>query len=455
MANKNLLTYNAKLSSVEQVYYSPVSVLPQANTVPLASIYCYLSKVDPWDDEQNPPAPTQDQKSIKKIFKNIFAVKQILSTNISPVVERFDWVSGETYEYYQDDIDMFETDANGSLIRKFYVKNRYDQVFKCLWNNNSQPSTVEPYFEPGTYGTNNIYQGSDVYKWKFIFTVDTGSKVKFMDSSWIPVPIGANTPNPTLSSAGCGSIDVINVVNTGSGYDPANSIVSVVITGDGYGAAATADVTDGSITDVIVTNPGTNYTYADIKIVSESGSGANVVGPTSPIGGHGYDPVSELGCFHVMMTAEFDGDEGGLIPTDIDFHQLGIIINPTSKSTNPYPADATIYKTTTDLVVAPGFGSYVADEIVWQGSTFETATFVGTVLSFDQASNVIRVINTTGSLTINAPVFGKTSITTRTLLTYSEPDFILQSGYMSFIENRTGIQRSADGIEQFKIVIGY
>jgi hypothetical protein len=29
------------------------------------------------------------------------------------------------------------------------------------------------------------------------------------------------------------------------------------------------------------------------------------------------------------------------------------------------------------------------------------------------------------------------------------------SGYMAFIENRTGITRSEDGIEQFKIVLGY
>ena len=82
-------------------------------------------------------------------------------------------------------------------------------------------------------------------------------------------------------------------------------------------------------------------------------------------------------------------------------------------------------------------------------------TFTATILSFDSSNNVVKLINTTGSLTTNAPVFGQTTGTTRTLLTYSTPDFIPLSGYLSYIENRTGIQRSVDGIEQFKIVLGF
>jgi hypothetical protein len=76
-------------------------------------------------------------------------------------------------------------------------------------------------------------------------------------------------------------------------------------------------------------------------------------------------------------------------------------------------------------------------------------------LSFDAATNVIRVLNTTGTPTTNGPIFGNTSKTTRTLLSYTMPNFTLFSGYMAFIENRTGIQRSPDGIEQFKFVLGY
>jgi hypothetical protein len=454
MANKNLLTHGAESRSVEQVYFSPVATLPNTN-LPVSTTYAFLSKVDAWPDPLNPPDPTQDQLAIKKIFKNIFVVKKITNNLVSAVIERIDWENNIIYSYYEDDIDMLEKNNIGLLIRRFYVKNKYDQVFKCLWNDNGAPSTVEPYFEPGVYNTSNIFQGIDGYKWKYMYTIDSGKKVTFMDEYWMPVTIDSGNTTPvSATSAGSGNIDVINVLNGGSGYDSLNAAVSIVITGDGIGAAATAEVVNGALNDVIVTNPGTGYTFANVTVTSTLGSNAVVYGPLSPIGGHGFDPLNELGCSHVMLCCEFDGRENGFIPVDIDFFQLGLLVNPVAQS-NLDRASQSIYKTTTDLVVAPGFGVYINDEIVWQGSSFETATFKATVLSFDPASNILKTINTIGTLVENAPVFGNSSLTTRTLLSYSFPDLIPFSGVITYIENRTGIQRSADGIEQIKVVLGY
>ena len=455
MANKNLLTYNSKVTQVEQLYYAPVAVLPPPISLPISTIYCFLAHIDPWDDDNNPPQPAQDQKSLKNIFKSVFVAKQIYSNNISPVIQRVDWETNVVYDYYQDDINMFAVDGYGLLELHFYVKNKYDQVFMCLWNNNGAVSTQEPYFQPGSYGTNNIYKGIDGYKWKYMYTIDVGLKEKFMDANWIPVPVGSNIPNPIQNSAGSGDIEVINVLDGGSGYDPANAAISIVISGDGSGAAASATVAGGVITDIIVTNAGGNYTFATASVVSDLGSGAVISVPVSPIGGHGFDPISELGCTRAMFTAQFNGDEGGIIPTDIDYRQVGLLINPTTLSNYPNPADGSIYKTTTDLVVAPGFGSYVPDDTVFQGTSLETATFSARVLSFDTASNVVRLINTVGTPTLNAPVFSTLTGTVRTLLSVSNPDFQTFSGYLSYVENRSGIQRSSDGIEQFRFVLGY
>ena len=238
-----------------------------------------------------------------------------------------------------------------------------------MWNNNGGPSTFEPFFEPGSYNTNNIYQNSDGYKWKYIYTIDTGLKIKFMDNTWMPVPVGKNIPNP-FSSAKAGSIDVINVTYGGALYDPANAAIFVTITGDGTGATGTAVVNEGEnkISDIIVTNPGSNYSFANVSITSDFGSGATAISPTSPIGGHSFDPISELGCHHVMFTAEFNSTEGGVIPTDVDYHQVGLLTNPTARDTAPNPANSTIYRTTTDFIVAAGLGSYISDERVYQGS---------------------------------------------------------------------------------------
>jgi hypothetical protein len=452
MANKQLLTWGSKVAQVEQAYYAP--------TAGVLTTYMFLANVDPWPDDANPPVPTQDQASIKRLFKQIFATKLVTVNDITPVIQRIDWASGTVYDYYQDNVDMFEIDVNGYLVRKFYVKNKFDQVFKCLWNNNGAASVNEPYFQPGNYSTNNIFQGADGYKWKYIYTIEIGTKVKFMDTDWLPVPAGDKTPNPLRSSAGVGSIDVINVINGGTGYAPGTSPITLTVTGDGTGATASVgSVVGGAIKDITVLTPGSNYSYANVVVTTANGSGVIISSPTSPVGGHGYDPASELGCAHVMYCVEFNGDEysSGVvnIPVDITYHQIGLVIDPVSTTTSPSTANATIYKTTTDLLVASGFGLFNSDEYVYQGPSLAAPTFKGTVVSFDTGNNVVKLINTVGTLTYNAPVFGNSSQTVRTLLTSSSPTYVSSSGYLAYVENRSGVQRSSDGIEQFKIILGF
>ena len=66
MASKSILTTNSKSYQVEQMYYAPVAVLPPPIGTNISTLYCFLSRVVPWTDEENPPQPTQDQQSIKQ-----------------------------------------------------------------------------------------------------------------------------------------------------------------------------------------------------------------------------------------------------------------------------------------------------------------------------------------------------------------------------------------------------
>lgn len=464
MAYQSLLTDYYRVSQSQQDYYAPVATLPDSNNEGISTLYCFLAKSDDWPDDNNPPTPGQSQQQLKSIYPNIFVVKKITNDNLKLVLERIDWTDGDTYDYYRDDVDMTEKDSNGFLVRRFYVRNRYNQVFKCLWNNNGQPSTDEPYFQPGSYGTNNIFMGVDGYKWKYMYVLDGKSVKDFLDSTWMPVPItlipglaySGQTLDPIETSNGFGSIDVINIITGGSGYDPANNIITVTITGDGSGAVGSAIVdANGSISDIVVTSPGSNYTYANVSISSSAGTGAEAIAFASPIGGHGYDSPSELGATQIMYAIEFNADESGIIPTDITYNQVGLIYNPLAQSSYPYFANGAIYKTTTDFVVSTGKGVYVSGEYVYQGETLDNSTFKAKILSFDTASNVIRLINTQGSYTLSSPVYGSGSGTTRTLLQVSTPDYIKYSGYISYIENRSSITRSTDGIEQFKFVLQY
>jgi hypothetical protein len=351
-------------------------------------------------------------------------------------------------------------------------------VFKCLWNNNGGPATVEPFFQPGTYQTNNIFaNGGDGYKWKYMYTIDAGSKRSFMDASWMPVAVGQNTPQPYNTSAQSGDIEVINVTNGGTGYDPVNSYIVVAVTGDGQGAVAnitSAQITNGVITDIIV-KPGysgnsytyanvavTAYTSANMKYPSPLGSGVTAIAPVSPVGGHGYDPVSELNCNHLMFTCEFNGTENGVLPVSgVTYRQIGLLISPqmigvVNGATAPVLANGSIYNTTTQITVSAGAGNvFSPDEVAVEYDSNGNFLFQGTVVSFDSTANILYLINTLGTPSTGYNIKGSTSGASRTVFNISNSALIPFSGYLTYVENRPGIQRSADSIEQFKFVLGY
>ena len=454
-ANSSLLLYGSKIYEVLQYYYAP-SATALGGTSAVNTLYAFIGKVTPWDDPYNPPVPTQDQYSLKQVFKNIVATKKITSADISPVLPRRDWVSGVVYDYYDDKTDMFPT-------KNFYVRNRYDQVFKCLWNDHDTPSTVEPQLSPGTFDSTFLTQTSDGYKWKFLYSINAGAKQRFLDENWMPVPAGQFVPNPTITNAGIGSVDVINITTVGQGYDALGT--QITIDGDGFGANASPVVNAaGYLTDVVVTNIGSDYTYANPVISVLSGYNtpnvaAVAISPVSPVGGHGLDPISELGCDSVMISLNLSGSEGGIIPTDMTYYQLGLILDPSSKDTNPLVTFGDIFDVTTQLFVSPGTGLFVSGQTIYQGQSLATATFTATVASFNATTNIVKVINTYGTPIVNQALLqdanGPVTAAVRTLLSYQDPDFIIYSGYMTYIENRTAIQRSSDGTEQFRAVLRF
>lgn len=462
---KSQLLSGSRIYEVLQYYYAPGGL--STATSSLNKFYGFIGKVSPWTDPNNPDNFVETQQNIKQVFKNIISAKQITSSDIAPVIQRIDWESGFIYDYYTDTEDMFIQNTDGLLLKQFYVRNRFDQVFKCLWNNDGGESTVEPQFLPGTFDSTFLVKTADGYKWKFMYSIDSGLKQKFFDTNWMPVPIGQNIPNPVDTFAAQGSIEVVNLTTTGNGYTSGG--VTITITGDGSYANATALVnTAGYLYDVAVSNTGTGYTYSDVTITTNPGfatpnTAAVAIAPTSPIGGHGFDPIAELGCSHAMVGLEFVESEGGLVPTDMTFYQLGLLLDPVSQEsvsqTPPTLANSEVYDATTQLYVSAGTGTFTSGQTIYQGSSQATATFIGEIVDYNPLSNVVRVINITGSPTLNDAVVqdasGSIGGAIRTLLSVTNPDFITFSGYMTYIENRTGVTRNADGTEQFRIVLRF
>jgi hypothetical protein len=138
---------------------------------------------------------------------------------------------------------------------------------------------------------------------------------------------GANTGNATLASSA-------TIPNSLTEYTIGPTIT---ITGDGENAEAYAIVntqlgSSNSVSQIVFINPGKNYTYANISIYSNSnfGSGASAIPVISPINGHGYDAVTELGGRFCAITTTFDtlANENFHYPYYGQFRTVGLLENP-------------------------------------------------------------------------------------------------------------------------------
>lgn len=197
-----------------------------------SSIYHYfIGKVLTWDDEENPDIPNSNQSYEYDTRKNIVQTKQIQLNDISLVIPRIDWSGGTVYDMFDDNISVNNPSSTGATSldsSNFYVLTSEFNVYKCIFNNNGSPSTVEP------SGTGYSYiETSDGYIWKFMTFIPLGLRNKFMTDAFIP--INTSVKNQYYSG---GSIIGYNILDGGQDYDPDETYL--VIQGDGNGPSSKA-----------------------------------------------------------------------------------------------------------------------------------------------------------------------------------------------------------------------
>jgi hypothetical protein len=354
------------------------------------------------------------------------------------------------------------TDSTPRYAKKFYVRNTKDQVFKCLFNNGGANSDIQPEITvAGQLPEEPFIELSDGYKWKYLYTIPASKKIKFMSKDWMPVL----TDTIVARSAAVGAIDIIRIVDGGTGYissGNSNSAQIVVITGDGTGANVTAKVESGVITDLNILNGGSGYSYANVTINDTGATGANAEFDVSipPTNGHGSDPVYELGASHVMFAVELDGDEGGKIPTisgseKLDYRQIGLLVNPRLYPSTAAFANDFVYSTTTKLNVTtpPSGNKYDLDETVYQGSELANSEFTGTVVHWDFDTKTLHLNNTRGTPNFNSAVIGATTGTKTSIVTKEDTEVSPFTGRLLYVDNRCTVVRDDQQAENIRLIV--
>ena len=435
----SILTKNFKILLAKQVYdlldLSANSYLPTSRK---SYVYAVIGKQIAWTNENSPPAVLDDDNSINDYYRDAIFAKQLSFDDASFVVSRINWETGTVYNTY-------ESNTN------FYVLTTKDQVFKCLDNNFGEQSTDEPEITLSSTSLEEPYiETGDGYKWKYMYSLTSTQKRKFLTDDWLPVTYNKFVRNSAIG----GSIDIVKIQNSGNSYanGPTQSIITV--TGDGSGAVLKANVANGNIQNIIIQERGSDYTFATLKITdTASGTNANAIVAISPVDGHGYDPVYELGATNILFSVYFENNESSTLPTDNDYRRVFLVRNPYAYGTTTLASTAS-YSLYTKLNVSPGTGSYIVDETVFQG-TQETPTFSAKVISFNSVSNELYLNNIVGTPQTNFVIAGSESEANRVINSIENPEMQLYSGKVLYIINNAPITRNNSQTEQIRFILSF
>lgn len=250
---------------------------------------------------------------------------------------------------------------------------------------------------------------------------------------------------------------------TSSGYEIAPTIT---LFGDGRNfKARTKGNSSHGMTDILVTQKGSDYSIATIDISANSshGSGANgeiIIGPN---GGHGKNAIEELGGNRVMISARLSGNESGYITTANDFRQVGLLRDPLiNDPTNTAFFTSSLADQSVKLSVSGVTGQFRSDESlfqgekIYQGDSLINSTANGVLIDFLN-NNTLRLNEVFGdfqeSITVRGAESGATAIISSNGINRS--DMKPYSGDILYVENRTKIQRLDDQVEDFKIVLEF
>ena len=270
--------------------------------------------------------------------------------------------------------------------------------------------------------------------------------------------------------------------------------------------------------EIINRGSGYSYASASVQGntggVSNSASLSVVVGPK---GGHGSDPEFELGGRYLGFSVSFANNEGNTIPTTNDYRTIGLLKDPLfanvemslSSVVGVFEDSETVVQSNTNATGVATFfagstlrlsnvsGQFVAGQIVTGATSNATANvssfeinnitkdfdtfdqrwkYTGTVLAgafqedetvyqVDQSianakfhsadSNYIYLTDVKGTINPSNTLVGVTSSAVANLSSFLQPDIVIGSGEVLYIENTDPISRSNNQTEVVKIIMKF
>ena len=269
----SLLKFSLKTNLVKSVISEIVSNISR--------YYYVYGHAGAWSNETSPDAVSDSYSYENTVRNEMLLYKQIDSNDIAAVVPRINWVSGYTFDMYNEYNSNVIAFSGATALEnaEFYCLTDDYNVYKCLYNNNDGPSSERPI---GT-STDSMVM-ADGYIWKYMYTVPLSVRNKFLTATTMPVVTALS--NQFYSK---GSIVAYNIDAPGSKYPIASYKIigfKIIDGGSGYSAAPT----------VTLSNPDqAGGTSATILSVTISGGQVTAVAMNVQGSGYSYPPIVTIG----------------------------------------------------------------------------------------------------------------------------------------------------------------
>ncbi len=432
--SKNIQIYNAKK------FKESVSGPSAAN------LYFTFGRCVTWPNENAPPQANTTGLAHYEVWNNMIGGKKITGNDIRHCIPRINWTTNTVYNAYDDRIDNKEQS-------NFYVLTEDYRIYKCIANNYGVVSTVKP----TSASTVTDFQTADGYVWKFMYELTSEEQLRFLTDDYMPVK-SLTTQDGSLqwgvqNNAISGAIH--NIVLTHFGNNYSSDAISISINGDGQDANAFAirNVTSNTISSIVIDNKGLDYSFANVSIVSSSGSNAAARVVISPPGGHGSNPLTELGGSNLIIHVQLKGSESNKLTIQNEYRQVALIENPLVFGTSNSISNSAVSQLTV-LNLSGTSAEYIEDEYIYQGSSLQDATYSAIVTEWDSSNNKLKVSNVTGEPGSEL-ITGHTSTGARYLSSINNPDMERFTGNLLYMDNIIAIDRAFDQAEDFKIILTF
>lgn len=269
---KNLSFHNAE--QFKEAFYEPQPDIG----------YVFISRHIPWPNEDVAPTPFDCNVCERGAWDGMFAAKRLTGNDVELVIPKVEWTGNTKYRAFDDtlSVDVLLSSNTSQNLKPMYVITDERNVYKCLANNASANSTIQP---TGDYGTSNgTIATADGYIWKYMFNVKPSNR--FLTNDWVPAPTNTDKLDYTVNSTGVvpGQLTRIVVTNPGTGYTTETKTACTFLTG---ATTITLDSTSNLVANMAVSGTGittgsfiTNIDTPNVAIslslaTSANGGGSN------------------------------------------------------------------------------------------------------------------------------------------------------------------------------------